>query len=42
MSYKPKFVIKGKCPSCGNEYEIPINVDNLLFFKQQDLQREIE
>lgn len=42
MSYSPKFVIKGNCPSCGNEYEIPISVDNLLFFKEQDLQREIE
>ena len=42
MSYSPRFEISGECPSCGNKYTIPINVDNLLFFKQQDLQREIE
>lgn len=42
MSYSPRFALKGECPSCGNKYDIPINVDYLLFFKAQDLQREIE
>lgn len=42
MSYSPRFMISGECPSCGTHYEIPVNVDNLLFFKQRDLQREIE
>lgn len=42
MSYSPRFAIVGDCPSCNNHYDIPVNVDNLLFFKQRDLQREIE
>lgn len=42
MSYSPKFAIIGNCPSCGTHYEIPVSIDNLLFFKQRDLQREIE
>lgn len=42
MTYAPKFAIVGDCPSCGTHYEIPVSVDNLLFFKQRDLQREIE
>lgn len=42
MSYSPRFAIIGNCPSCGTHYEIPVSVDNLLFFKQRDLQREIE
>lgn len=42
MSYSPRFAIVGNCPSCNNHYDIPVNVDDLLFFKQRDLQREIE
>lgn len=42
MTYSPRFALVGNCPSCGTHFEVPVSVDNLLFFKQQDLQREIE
>ena len=42
MSYAPRFAISGDCPSCNTHYDISVNVDTLLFFKEHDLQREIE
>lgn len=42
MSYSPRFKISGNCPSCNSHYDISVSVDTLLFFKQRDLQREIE
>lgn len=42
MSYAPRFAISGNCPSCNTHYDISVNVDTLLFFKERDLQREIE
>ena len=42
MSYAPRFAISGNCPSCNTHYDISVNVDTLLFFKEHDLQREIE
>ena len=42
MSYAPRFAISGNCPSCNTHYDISVNLDTLLFFKEHDLQREIE
>jgi len=39
--YKPEFVLKSKCPYCGNEMENELSIDDLVFLIAQDSSREI-
>jgi hypothetical protein len=40
--YRPKFVIKTKCPHCGKEHVGEFNIDDLVFLKVQGTEAEIE
>lgn len=39
--YTPKFQLKSKCPTCGNDMTNELSVDDLVFLKAQDSSTEI-
>lgn len=40
--YAPKFILKSKCPTCGNEMENELAIDDLVFLKARDSSTEIQ
>ena len=39
--YSPKFKIKAKCPNCGHDNDLDLNIESLVFLKAQDSYKEI-
>lgn len=40
-AYYPMFRIKTKCPNCGNESQIPLDVSQLVFLRRHSVEAEI-
>lgn len=40
-TYYPMFRIKTKCPNCGNESQIPLDVSQLVFLRRRSVEAEI-
>lgn len=40
-TYYPLFRIKTKCPNCGNESQIPLDVSQLVFLRRHSVEAEI-